>query len=153
MMGIKARTFAPICNLSLKMLVPAEHFYRYVDARLDLGFARDLVRLRGLWKANVDALLIATGQKLKRLLRKRGWGRRPCQTALWRRLWRVDNRRARSAYIYHSLEVRVTRSQPNYCTGDRSSEAGFFNILGRYRDRWFIKIRSSRPRTRDERPA
>ena len=34
-------------------------------------------RLRGLWKVNTEALLIATGQNLKRLLRKRGWGRRP----------------------------------------------------------------------------
>ena len=34
-------------------------------------------RLRGLWKVNVEALLIAAGQNLKRLLRQRGWGRRP----------------------------------------------------------------------------
>jgi transposase len=34
-------------------------------------------RLRRLWQVNVEALLIATGQNLKRLLRKRGWGRRP----------------------------------------------------------------------------
>jgi transposase len=34
-------------------------------------------RLRGLWKVNAEALLIAAGQNLKRLLRKRGWGRRP----------------------------------------------------------------------------
>ena len=34
-------------------------------------------RLRGLWKVNSEALLIATGQNLKRLLRQRGWGRRP----------------------------------------------------------------------------
>ena len=34
-------------------------------------------RLRGLQKVNAEALLIATGQNLKRLLRKRGWGRRP----------------------------------------------------------------------------
>jgi len=34
-------------------------------------------RLRGLWKVNAEALLIATGQNLKRLFRKRGWGRRP----------------------------------------------------------------------------
>jgi transposase len=34
-------------------------------------------RLRGLWKVNAEALLIATGQNLKRLLRIRGWGRRP----------------------------------------------------------------------------
>jgi len=34
-------------------------------------------RLRRLWKVNIEALLIATGQNLKRLLRKQGWGRRP----------------------------------------------------------------------------
>ena len=34
-------------------------------------------RLSRLWKVNVEALLIAMGQNLKRLLRKRGWGRRP----------------------------------------------------------------------------
>jgi Transposase DDE domain len=34
-------------------------------------------RLRSLWRVNTEALLIATGQNLKRLLQKRGWGRRP----------------------------------------------------------------------------
>jgi transposase len=34
-------------------------------------------RLRGLPKVNSEALLIATGQNLKRLLSRRGWGRRP----------------------------------------------------------------------------
>ncbi len=34
-------------------------------------------RLRGLEKVNGEALLIATGQNLKRLLSRRGWGRRP----------------------------------------------------------------------------
>jgi hypothetical protein len=34
-------------------------------------------RLRRLWKVNIEALMIAAGQNLKRLLRKRGWGRRP----------------------------------------------------------------------------
>jgi transposase len=33
-------------------------------------------RLRTLWKVNVEALLTATGQNLKRLLKRRGWGRR-----------------------------------------------------------------------------
>ncbi len=33
-------------------------------------------RLRGLWRVNVEALLTATGQNLKRLLKHRGWGRR-----------------------------------------------------------------------------
>lgn len=34
-------------------------------------------RLRRLWRVNCEALLIAAGQNLKRLLAKRGWGRRP----------------------------------------------------------------------------
>jgi Transposase DDE domain len=34
-------------------------------------------RLRGLEKVNAEALLIAAGQNLKRLLSKLGWGRRP----------------------------------------------------------------------------
>jgi transposase len=39
------------------------------------GLAR--FRLRGLPKVNSEALLIAAGQNLKRLLSHRGWGRRP----------------------------------------------------------------------------
>ena len=35
-------------------------------------------RLRRLWRVNCEALMIASGQNLKRLLQKRGWGRRPC---------------------------------------------------------------------------
>jgi hypothetical protein len=35
-------------------------------------------RLRLLWRVNCEALMIASGQNLKRLLNKRGWGRRPC---------------------------------------------------------------------------
>jgi transposase len=34
-------------------------------------------RLRRLWRVNIEALMIATGQNLKRLLSWRGWGRRP----------------------------------------------------------------------------
>ena len=34
-------------------------------------------RLRLLWRVNCEALLIAAGQNLKRLLSKQGWGRRP----------------------------------------------------------------------------
>src|SRR3954452_24651543 len=44
MMGTKARAFAPLCNRSLEDLVPAGNFYRYLEAKLDLGFVRDLVR-------------------------------------------------------------------------------------------------------------
>jgi transposase len=34
-------------------------------------------RLRERWRVNCEGLRIATGQNLKRLLKKRGWGRRP----------------------------------------------------------------------------
>ena len=37
-------------------------------------------RLRRLWRVNGEALVTASGQNLKRLLRKRGWGRRPFPT-------------------------------------------------------------------------
>lgn len=35
-------------------------------------------RLRRLWRVNCEALMIASGQNLKRLLKRRGWGRLPC---------------------------------------------------------------------------
>lgn len=34
-------------------------------------------RLRRLWRVNIEALIIAAGQNLKRLLRWRGWRRGP----------------------------------------------------------------------------
>jgi hypothetical protein len=45
-------------------------------------------RLRRLWRVNCEALRIAAGQNLKRLLKKRGWGRRPFPTeALCASFW------------------------------------------------------------------
>ena len=35
-------------------------------------------RLRELWRVNCEGVMRAAGQNLKRLLKKRGWGRRPC---------------------------------------------------------------------------
>ena len=44
MMGTKIRSFSPLPNdLSLEDLVPQEHFYRRLQARLDLSFVRELV--------------------------------------------------------------------------------------------------------------
>src|SRR6266704_6808370 len=37
-------------------------------------------RLRRLWRVNCEALMRSAGQNLKRLLKKRGWGRRPYPT-------------------------------------------------------------------------
>jgi IS5 family transposase len=44
-------------------------------------------RLRRLWRVNSEALLIAAGQNLKRLLKKRSWGRRPCPAEAMRVLF------------------------------------------------------------------
>ena len=38
-------------------------------------------RLRRLWRVNVQLLLTAGGHNLKRLLARRGWGRRPFPAA------------------------------------------------------------------------
>src|SRR5206468_1668810 len=35
--------FRPLCNLSLETLVPPVHFYRHLEAKLDLSFVRELV--------------------------------------------------------------------------------------------------------------
>ena len=52
------------------------------------------LRLRGLMNANIQGLLIATGQNLKRFLATSGWGRRhaPCGSlvALPRESWRLS---------------------------------------------------------------
>jgi hypothetical protein len=47
----------------------------FAEARQWHGMRR--FRLRQLWRVNCEALIIASGQNLKRLLQKRGWGRRP----------------------------------------------------------------------------
>ena len=56
MMGTKVRAFAPLCNRSLEDLVPTDHFYRHLEAKLDLGFVRDLVRdtYKGGGRPSVD---------------------------------------------------------------------------------------------------
>ncbi len=38
MMESKVRTFAPIVNVSLEDLVPPGHFYRQLEATLDVSF-------------------------------------------------------------------------------------------------------------------
>lgn len=47
----------------------------FAEAKTWHGLRR--FRLRGLEKVNSEALLIAAGQNLKRLLSRWGWGRRP----------------------------------------------------------------------------
>ncbi len=42
-MGTKQRMFSALADASLEDLVPKDHFYRRLEARLDLSFVRDLV--------------------------------------------------------------------------------------------------------------
>jgi transposase len=44
MMGRKERSFAPLTNVSLEDLVPADQFYRHLDRTLDLSFVREFVQ-------------------------------------------------------------------------------------------------------------
>src|SRR5258708_5551263 len=44
MMGSKERHFAPLINVSLEGLVPADHFYRHLARTLDLSFVRQFVQ-------------------------------------------------------------------------------------------------------------
>jgi transposase len=44
MMGSKERHFAPLINVSVEELVPADHFYRHLERTLDLSFVREFVQ-------------------------------------------------------------------------------------------------------------
>jgi len=59
MMGTKVRTFAPLADLSLEQLVPADCFYRRLDRVLDLAFVRDLVQpyYAGCGRPSVDPVV------------------------------------------------------------------------------------------------
>ncbi len=56
MMGTKERAFAPLCNRSVDDLVPADNFYRHLEAKLDLGFVRNLIHstYKGGGRPSVD---------------------------------------------------------------------------------------------------
>src|SRR3990172_12076538 len=44
MMGHRTKQFKFFAPTNLDSLVPADHFYRHLEAKLDLSFVRDLVR-------------------------------------------------------------------------------------------------------------
>jgi hypothetical protein len=80
-------------------------------------------RLRGLKKVNGEALLIAAGQNLKRLLNRRGWGRR------------------RASGAPTAVGVTVTVRFPPSLPGPREPAAvpSFFNRRERYRSHYVIQ--------------
>jgi hypothetical protein len=44
MMGTKERAFRPLPPATLEDLVPRDHFYRHLEATLDLNFVREWVQ-------------------------------------------------------------------------------------------------------------
>jgi Transposase DDE domain/Transposase domain (DUF772) len=73
-------------------------------------------RLRRLWRVNSQALLIAAGQNLKRLLQRRGWGRRPLPSGA-----AIALQQPTSVFLY--LLLVVVTSYPLPCQTARSLPA------------------------------
>ena len=83
-------------------------------------------RLRGLERVNGEALLIAAGQNLKRLLSRWGWGRRPFPSgAAGVVLRRSSPCRAGSVVALHRPDLA------GRCPTTRR-HLPFFNTLGRF---------------------
>src|SRR6266566_2726116 len=59
MMGKRERHFAPLTNVSLEELVPHDHFYRHVEATLDLSFVREFVQetYAGIGRPSIDPVV------------------------------------------------------------------------------------------------
>jgi transposase len=59
MMGTRVRCFTPLPAVSLEELVPADHFYRFLDRALDLSFVRPLVQdyYAGSGRPSVDPVV------------------------------------------------------------------------------------------------
>ena len=60
MLGTKQRDFKTHASVSVEDLVPADNFYRQVEAKLDLGFVRDLVKecyAFGVGRPSVDPVV------------------------------------------------------------------------------------------------
>ena len=93
------------------------------------------LRLRGLMNANIQGMLIAAGQNLKRFLAARGWGRRhaPCGSHLALPL--EPERLSALRVMTHSAGDRSTgEPDPKWLVTAPTTTKPFFNTLGRYRN-------------------
>ena len=92
-------------------------------------------RLRRLWRVNCEALMIASGQNLKRLLQKQGWGRRPCPAEavfypLFDLVLVVDSFFVVVCLYFHDYSFPFTSEQaPIHSIFLMSFARGFFNSL------------------------
>jgi len=104
------------------------------------------LRLRGVLNANIQGLLIAAGQNLKRFLAETGWGRRhaPCGSlvALPREAWRIAVVSGGSS----SFRDRVSRAVGALAaTAPAPVRRDFFNTQGRYGNRFCDSSRCLAP--------
>jgi hypothetical protein len=71
----KVQANAAVSSLKPRFALEAHLDNLFAEGKQWHGMRR--YRLRRLWRVNCEALIRAAGQNLKRLLKKRGWGRRP----------------------------------------------------------------------------
>jgi transposase len=92
-------------------------------------------RLRRLWRVNSEALMRAAGQNLKRLLKKRGWGRRPCpaealHAPLFGLLLMADSFFFKGVLCFLGVRLRLPHQQEGvHSLFLMSFAAAFFNTL------------------------
>jgi len=90
----------------------------------------DRFRLRRLWRVNVQTLLVAAGQNLKRYLAARGWGRRHGPTGS---PWSSCRTRPTCvSFVSRSSpddHMRLVPLRPTSAVACDESETGFFNRL------------------------
>jgi DDE family transposase len=78
MLGYKPKIFKFHSAICLEDMVPQDNFYRQVEAKQWHEGRR--FRLRGLEKVNIEGILKAAGQNIKRLLKGKTW-RKPLKPA------------------------------------------------------------------------
>src|ERR1700681_1955043 len=59
MMGSKKRKFSTLIQVSLKEMVPQDHFYRHLEQTLDLSFVREFVQetYAGKGRPSIDPIV------------------------------------------------------------------------------------------------
>lgn len=89
-------------------------------------------RLRRLPNVNIEGVVIATGQNLKRWLVAQGWGRRLFPSALWGA--RAENRLASATHIPE--QTVASASLPRHGSRQRFADPDLFQQAGSYLRRW-----------------
>ena len=101
-------------------------------------------RLRLLWRVNCEGLMRAAGQNLKRLLKKRGWGRRPCPAEAVFSLflavcgWMTHKTLRLKLFSYPSTQMMHEQGKLQFSLLT-SFDGDFFNRLNHYNCKSFVQ--------------